>query len=686
MAAKNKVFWFAFVLLLSLCLFVQHSLSNDQQNSGANSHVDESSSTDSTDNDGSDSSETHRHHAMDGTQDQELRDNSRINEAESKNENVQIEQISEQELSQLMAAAENERAFMNFEKATELYRQLGERGATEAYYQAAKMLLFDAQGDQYANDAVSFLDLASKRGHAASQHLRAFMLSIGLGNTEPNVPLALLHYHFAAAGNSTEAQMAMGFRHKFGEGLERSCRKALGYYSLAAKKVAATVQSIGYVGRSTERKRIAELDHQQGTANEKGVIEHIQWAASHGDVQHMVTMGNLYLHSLYGVKQNFHEAFLYFQRASHHNHPEAWGQLGNMYLQGLGTTQNFPKAFECYSKGAALEHHLSFNGLGYMYLKGIHVERNYEEAYKYFDKAVNAGSVEGKLNLGIMYLEGRGVQVDNAKAYVHFSMAARSGHTLALYYMGLLHEVGVGAAYNCPIALQNYKVVVERGNTGDIIDIAQLKYQQGEYSTALILNDLASELGFEIAQSNAAYLYENQLGYDKSDHMTHALQRYRQSALQGNVKSKLRVGDAYYYGHSVAKDFEVAAAHYNEAVQAGSAQAMFNLGYMHQYGEGVPKDLHLAKRFYDMAASTSPEAYVPTRLALAVWAVHFVVENYILSPGLVTSLLALVDLETFLIVFLLNVLMLLIVRRQIVVNRRNNLQEQQQQQQQQQQQ
>ena len=48
------------------------------------------------------------------------------------------------------------------------------------------------------------------------------------GNATPLNCRALLHYYFAAAGNSSFAQLALGYRHAHGLGVPKSCQSAVG--------------------------------------------------------------------------------------------------------------------------------------------------------------------------------------------------------------------------------------------------------------------------------------------------------------------------------------------------------------------------------------------------------------------------------------------------------------------------
>jgi SEL1 protein len=134
-----------------------------------------------------------------------------------------------------------------------------------------------------------------------------------------------------------------------------------------------------------------------------------------------------------------------------------------------------------------------------------------------------------------------------------------------------------------------------------------------------------AEGGFELAQSNVAFLLDQQrvhgsetplLGMSEPTLAERAYAMYKLAAQQGNVEAELKVGDYCYYGWGQAEDLEGAVAHYRAASEARSAQAMFNLAYMYAHGLGLTRDYHLAKRHYDIALETAVEAWAPAQLAL----------------------------------------------------------------------
>lgn len=276
------------------------------------------------------------------------------------------------------------------------------------------------------------------------------------------------------------------------------------------------------------------------------------------------------------------------------------------------------------------------SGLGLMYLQGKGVGKDYKKAFDYFRKAAEQNWVDGQLQLGNMYYEGLGVATDYKMAVKYFNLASQSGHVLAFHKLADMHATGTGMLRSCPTAVELYKNVAERGKWGEIMMEAHNDYRKGRSEEAIIKYQLLAELGYEVAQSNVAFLFDRKeagLGtgnlYDTSEMWKRALVYWTRSASQGYSAARVRLGDYYYYGWGTDSDFETAAFHYRIASeQQNNAQAMFNLGYMHELGHGMPKDIHLAKRFYDMAAETSTDAKVPVAMALAKLGFNFAISNW----------------------------------------------------------
>lgn len=101
-------------------------------------------------------------------------------------------------------------------------------------------------------------------------------------------------------------------------------------------------------------------------------------------------------------------------------------------------------------------------------------------------------------------------------------------------------------------------MVAERGPWGSVLKWALESYINRDIGKALLLYSRAAELGYEVAQSNAAWILDKYYSEDvcigsagictdKERHQR-AHDLWRHAAEQGNQHAALLIGDAYYYG------------------------------------------------------------------------------------------------------------------------------------------
>ena len=292
-----------------------------------------------------------------------------------------------------------------------------------------------------------------------------------------------------------------------------------------------------------------------------------------------------------------------------------------MYLEGSDVVkQDYYTALSYFQKAADKGNPVGESGLGIMYLYGKGVKRDYAKAYKNFNKASSQGWVEGQLHLGIMYLKGYGVAKEYKTAIKYFTLASQAGNVLAIYHLAQMHVAGQGTLKICTSAAELFKGVSERGSWSSLLMDAHTDYKEGRVLESFFRYSFLAELGYEVAQSNAAFILDRnelQVGiFDRPGTYGRAFKYWRRSAEQGYSVARVKLGDYHYYGQGTETNLEQAADEYRIAgEEKHNAQAWFNLAYMHEQGLGLKRDLHLAKRYYDLADKSSIDAHVPVALA-----------------------------------------------------------------------
>ncbi|XP_028253551.1 protein sel-1 homolog 1 [Parambassis ranga] len=505
----------------------------------------------------------------------------------------------------------------------ELYEKLlkvAEKGHQKAMEKVAYAMLFGDYINQNVTKAKEMFEKLALDGSPKAQTALGFLYAAGLGVNSSQAK-ALVYYTFGALGGNLVAHMILGYRYWGGVGVPQSCESALTHYRLVANQVASDVSLTG--GSAVQRIRLLDEVENPGSTSgmlEEDLIQYYQFIAEKGDVQAQVGLGQLHLHGGRGVEQNHQRAYEYFTQAANAGNTHAMAFLGKMYSEGSDfLPQNNDTALQYFKKASDLGNPVGQSGMGMAYLYGRGVPVNYELALKYFQKAAEQGWVDGQLQLGTMYYNGIGVKRDYKQALKFFNLASQAGHILAFYNLAQMHATGTGVMRSCHTAVELFKNVCERGRWSERLMTAYSSFKEGETDAALVQYLLLAEQGYEVAQSNVAFILDQKGARIFSENETYprALLHWTRAAAQGYTVARIKLGDYHFYGYGTDVDYETAVIHYRLASeQQHGAQAMFNLGYMHEKGLGIKQDIHLAKRFYDMAAEASPDAQVPVFLAL----------------------------------------------------------------------
>ena len=106
---------------------------------------------------------------------------------------------------------------------------------------------------------------------------------------------------------------------------------------------------------------------------------------------------------------------------------ESQFNLGSMYSQGNEVKQDYFEAFKWWNKAAEQGYVGAQSNLGFMYDNGRGVKQNYYEAFKWYRKAAEQNFADAQYNLGFMYENGEGVSKDYKEAAKWYRKAAQQG-------------------------------------------------------------------------------------------------------------------------------------------------------------------------------------------------------------------------------------------------------------------
>lgn len=109
-----------------------------------------------------------------------------------------------------------------------------------------------------------------------------------------------------------------------------------------------------------------------------------------------------------------------------------------------------------------------------------------------------------------------------------------------------------------------------------------------------------AELGYAEEQCFLGNSYYNGNGVERN--FAEAVKWYRLSVEQGNANAQYNLGCNYYSGEGVGKSYTEAVKWYRLSADQGNANAQYNLGLCYYNGNGVEKNMNRAKEWFSLAA------------------------------------------------------------------------------------
>jgi TPR repeat protein len=212
----------------------------------------------------------------------------------------------------------------------------------------------------------------------------------------------------------------------------------------------------------------------------------------------------LYLFASSAVGDIWNTLFREKMREATNGNSEAQFDVGTMYQNGRGVQADRSKAIEWFEKAAAQGESKSISRLklmqanatrfektaseagkgdrdslydiGNMYMEGVGTHIDYSKAITSFEQSAGLGHIKAAYKLGLIYHEGSGVKQNSKRAFKWFRQAASEGYPAAQYYLGKLYADGAGVRKNQAEALAWFRKAVDGGfdqARGEMINVSE---------------------------------------------------------------------------------------------------------------------------------------------------------------------------------------------------------------------
>uniref|UniRef100_A0A7N0TKJ5 ERAD-associated E3 ubiquitin-protein ligase component HRD3A n=1 Tax=Kalanchoe fedtschenkoi TaxID=63787 RepID=A0A7N0TKJ5_KALFE len=430
---------------------------------------------------------------------------------------------------------------------------------SEYYSPVSKMISAASRGDPRAlGVASSEIEAAALDGNPHAQSVLGYLYQMGIMR-ERNGARAFLYHHFAAEGGNMQSKMVTAYTYYKQDMYDDAIKL---YAELAAVSVNSFLISKDSPVTEPVRINNGAEENKQALRKSRGEDDEdfqiLEYQALKGNADAMYRVGVFHCFGLRGLQRDHQKALSWFSKAAEKGDSRAMELLGEFYARGVGVERNYTKSYEWLTQASKLHLYSSYNGLGYLYVKGYGVERNYTKAKEYFEMAAENDDAGGHYNLGVMYFKGFGMKRDVRIACKCFMMAANLGQPKAFYQLAKMFHSGTAVKKNLPMATALYKLVAERGPWSSMSRWALEAYLKGDIGKAFFLYLRMAEQGYEVAQSNAAWILDKYGGKkicigasglctDAERHQ-HVHSLWWQASELGNEHAALLIGDAYYYG------------------------------------------------------------------------------------------------------------------------------------------
>jgi TPR repeat protein len=372
--------------------------------------------------------------------------------------------------------------------------------------------------------------------------------------------------HGASVGN-------LGYMYETGKGIAKDEAQAVVLYRKAAD-----------LGVSWAMSNLGIL-YQNGKILSKDESEALKWykkAAEAGDAFAMNSLASMYLDGTGGLPKDDAKAYELYKKSADTGNASGLNAVGWAFANGRGVNKDEKQAVVWYKKAADAGSASAMNSLASRYLEGTGgLPKDDVKAYELFRKSADSGNANGLEWVGWAFANGRGVNKDEKQAVVWYKKSADAGSAGAMTWLGASYLLGLAENKDETKAVEWYVKGVNAGDMDAMADLGAL-YMHGigtvkDDIKAVSLTRKAAELGSPIAMSNLGVLYLRGLGGISKDYAK-AFEWLRKSSDAGEGQADLALGNMYYDGFGVEKNYSESAKWYVRSLRSKSSSQYFKKG------------------------------------------------------------------------------------------------------------
>lgn len=271
-------------------------------------------------------------------------------------------------------------------------------------------------------------------------------------------------------------------------------------------------------------------------------------------------------------------------------------RCATLLLKCAWSNQDRTEAFEMFARAAEDGSLDAMNQVAIMYRDGMGTPKNLKKMEEYFQRAGDSGFVPSLIALADIYMQGKLLPKNDLKCYENLLKAAKLGDSNAMYRVANMLRDGIGISADVEASKYWLDKYVKSLYFWHRMWAADYVRSVGYPKENDVLSDLYSEAAetfnpLAIGCSISLCIVE---GRPIDDLLTMMESR----AENNNIDAIKRIGNIYYDGMGVPKDYSVALRWYEKAAKLGDQWAKIRLGEMYRDGKGTEVNFTEAQKWF----------------------------------------------------------------------------------------
>lgn len=337
-------------------------------------------------------------------------------------------------------------------------------------------------------------------------------------------------------------------------------------------------KSAAVKGNNDARMKISSIGKGKDELGEK-IKEIFLKMAEEGEPINMFRCADYLLKTAW-MEEDRKEAFKWFERSADMGYPNAMHQVGLMYRDGVGTARDFGKMAESLGKASEQGFLPSVTLLADLYLQGKLLPRDEKKAFNLYLKGASLGNGKCQYQIAMMYQNGEGTELNIEESD---KWLERFSHSTTVVNNVWAADWAKMYGYDKSLIKNIYRRSAECGNTVALGNVISINACAEEDCVEEIdaLKCLAEKYNADAAK-RLGDIYYNGVGVTRD--YSEALKWYEKSSNAGDQWSKNRIGEMYRDGRGTSPDSTKAFEWFAKMALMGNTGSIWNILSLYSMG------------------------------------------------------------------------------------------------------